>query len=216
MSCRYYGKHWAGTDFGLIDSGGNQCAAITRAYAPCRMEVQGAAPDETTCGLAIAMMQGRGNPDLASGLFQRTGEKVRVRMMRSDWIDGRIEISSRNGQSLMVSTEKPLVAGRTFAVHPALGFVCMPTQIAPDRGHGRPPVWRDTVTGVFMEIEFTGENDLPPELQPRKIISRTPEENGERAELACGHTIISVVGPVGEGAPCPECINAFVQARRAR
>lgn len=215
MSCRYYGKHWAGTDFGLVDSGGNQCAAITRAYAPCRMEISGVTPDETACALAIAMIEGRGNPDLASGMFQRTGEKVRVRMLRSEWINGRVEISSRNGQSFMVSMEKPLVPGRTFAIHPALGCVCMPMMVTPARGE-KPAIWKDTVTGVFMELELTGEMDLPPELQPRKIISRTPEESGERAELACGHTIISVVGPVGEGAPCPECINAFVKARRGQ
>lgn len=208
MSCRYYGKHWAGTDFGLIDSGGNQCAAMTRAYAPCRMEIMGATPDEGQCSLAINMMNGRGNPDLASGLFSRTGERVRIRLPRSEWIEGRIEISSANGESLMVSTDKPLVTGKV-AIHPALGCVSMPLKQGDQ--------WRDTITGAFLEIDFTGETrPLPPELQPRKIVSRTPESEGpgETAELACGHSITSIVGPVGEGAPCPECIHDFVKKHR--
>jgi hypothetical protein len=52
MSCRFYGKHSAlGA---LVDSHGNQCALITEAFSPCRIETNGLRPDETSCALALA------------------------------------------------------------------------------------------------------------------------------------------------------------------
>ena len=52
MSCRFYGKHWAGSTFGLVDQCGNQCAMIIGAYSPCALEINGHTPDETVCPLA--------------------------------------------------------------------------------------------------------------------------------------------------------------------
>ena len=52
MNCRYYGKHQLRTGQ-LIDQHGNQCGAITYAYAPCMLETRGAQPDEKACDLAV-------------------------------------------------------------------------------------------------------------------------------------------------------------------
>lgn len=153
MSCKFYGKHWAGSSFGLVDSLGNQCGAVRRSYAPCRMEVLGVAPDETQCALAVA------EPGEKT-LFDRTGEKARIRLPRSPWVDARIVISSRNGKSYMLQLDKPILTGVAgkFPVHPTLGFVAMPYKVDGDR-------WRDVLTGAYIEVEFTGEAATDPPLQ---------------------------------------------------
>lgn len=139
MSCKFYGKHWAGSDFGLVDTLGNQCGAIRRAHAPCRMEILGSAPDETVCPLAKA------EPE--STIFDRIGQAARIRMPRSEWIPAKVVVASRNGESLMLAIDKPLVPGRAIAVHPSVGYVAMPYKIHGGR-------WRDTITGVFCEVEM--------------------------------------------------------------
>jgi hypothetical protein len=49
--CRFYGKsHIALRAAGvLMDQHGNECALIWNGFSPCRMEMQGQAPDEATC-----------------------------------------------------------------------------------------------------------------------------------------------------------------------
>jgi hypothetical protein len=105
------------------------------------MEIMGVAPDESMCALA--------EPGDVT-IFSRTGEKCRVRMLRSEWIEATIVISSRNGQSLMLQSDKPVVRVPAAAVHPGLGCVCMPMQVSGGR-------WRDAITGAFLDIEFTGK-----------------------------------------------------------
>lgn len=46
--CPFYGKH-AAPGFPLVDQGGNQCALIVTAYAPCVMEQLGADVNAATC-----------------------------------------------------------------------------------------------------------------------------------------------------------------------
>lgn len=150
MSCKFYGKHWAGSSFGLVDSLGNQCGAVRRSYAPCRMEILGVTPDETQCALAAAPGE--------KTLFDRTGEKARVRLPRSPWVDAKIVISSRNGKSYMLQLERPILTGGNFPVHPDLGFVAMPLKVGGDR-------WQDVLTGAFIEVEFTGETATDPPQQ---------------------------------------------------
>ena len=149
MSCRFYGKCWAGSSFGLVDSLGNQCGAIRRAHAPCRMEILGSAPDETVCALATS------EPE--STIFDRIGETVRIRLPRSPWIEAKVIVASLNGRSRMLQLDKPLVSGRPIAVHPSIGFVAMPMHVSGDR-------WRDTVTGAYCEIEIV-EKPAPGPLQ---------------------------------------------------
>jgi hypothetical protein len=52
MPCPFYGKHAIPLMRALIDQHGNQCALITGAYAPCRMELAGASPDLEKCEFA--------------------------------------------------------------------------------------------------------------------------------------------------------------------
>jgi len=54
-SCRYYGKSHAVLKYTgrLYDQYGNECALIFDAFAPCKMEVLGHAPDETRCPIAL-------------------------------------------------------------------------------------------------------------------------------------------------------------------
>jgi hypothetical protein len=49
MPCPFYGQHAAVAAHTLIASGGNQCALITREYAPCQMETAGKPPDLEYC-----------------------------------------------------------------------------------------------------------------------------------------------------------------------
>jgi hypothetical protein len=51
--CRFYGCHAIVSMQVLAESGGNQCALITNAYAPCRMEIEGNPPDWSKCPLNI-------------------------------------------------------------------------------------------------------------------------------------------------------------------
>ena len=54
MNCPFYGRHTVlrGAAFPiLIAQQGNQCAVITTAYSPCRMEIDGQEPDWRTCPL---------------------------------------------------------------------------------------------------------------------------------------------------------------------
>jgi hypothetical protein len=51
MSCRYYGMSGIAGDV-LIPTGGNQCAMITWAHAPCQMELLGQDPDDYICPIA--------------------------------------------------------------------------------------------------------------------------------------------------------------------
>ncbi len=52
MSCPFYGNSASRVSFGLIASGGNQCAIIVDSYAPCVMEVaMKKPPDAATCPL---------------------------------------------------------------------------------------------------------------------------------------------------------------------
>ena len=67
MSCKFYGAAAAAVLNTLIESGGNQCALITEAHAPCRMETAGLDPDLEACELngsaraiAFAEFQRRG------------------------------------------------------------------------------------------------------------------------------------------------------------
>lgn len=62
MQCPFYGKHAAlvnSPSGGLLaESGGNQCALIIESYAPCKLEIDGLAPelencDRNGCGRAI-------------------------------------------------------------------------------------------------------------------------------------------------------------------
>lgn len=135
MPCCFYGKHWAGSTFGLVDSCGNQCALITRSYSPCAMEITGQAPEEMACLRVTA----RWNPQ---------------------------------------------------------------TSLDPQ--------------------------DIPPELRPRRIVSRQAEPGGgTRLQLACGHEVISIIstapnayaamGALGyQDVPCAECVNEFVRKNRVR
>ena len=52
MSCPFYGHAIAfvnGTHPVMMDTGGNQCALMTGAHSPCRMEIQGARPNWAEC-----------------------------------------------------------------------------------------------------------------------------------------------------------------------
>jgi hypothetical protein len=49
MPCPFYGHYAAELIRTLIPSHGNQCALITRAHAPCAMEMDGKAPDLDHC-----------------------------------------------------------------------------------------------------------------------------------------------------------------------
>jgi hypothetical protein len=54
VSCPFYGKH-ATKAFGLVDQGGNQCAILLSAYAPCYMEaLQHKSADAGACELLAA------------------------------------------------------------------------------------------------------------------------------------------------------------------
>lgn len=56
-NCPFYGRHLHLGDRDnalpilLIDSRGNQCALVTTAFAPCRMEIAGRAVDWAECPL---------------------------------------------------------------------------------------------------------------------------------------------------------------------
>jgi hypothetical protein len=52
--CQYYGNsHYVLHSTGnLLTSGGNECAVIFTSYAPCKMEIAGAQPDQAVCPLA--------------------------------------------------------------------------------------------------------------------------------------------------------------------
>ena len=52
--CRFYGmSNVALNTWGtLVSTGGNQCAVIFDAHAPCKMEMAGMLPDEGCCPLA--------------------------------------------------------------------------------------------------------------------------------------------------------------------
>jgi hypothetical protein len=52
MSCRFYGKHQTSTGHPL-DQMGNQCGAITYAYVPCFLELDGDVVDENACATAL-------------------------------------------------------------------------------------------------------------------------------------------------------------------
>lgn len=50
MSCPFYGKAGIASMKTLVGTGGNQCALITDAIAPCRLEVwEERTPDLQTC-----------------------------------------------------------------------------------------------------------------------------------------------------------------------
>jgi len=49
MPCPFYGHHASELMRTILSSGGNQCALITGAYAPCKMETAGAEPDLERC-----------------------------------------------------------------------------------------------------------------------------------------------------------------------
>jgi hypothetical protein len=49
MSCEFYGYHAIPAMRVLARSGGNQCALVTSAFAPCKMELAGRAPDWPLC-----------------------------------------------------------------------------------------------------------------------------------------------------------------------
>jgi len=51
MPCPFYGRHAVELTRVLIDSHGNECALITAAYSPCRMETAGDTPDLARCEL---------------------------------------------------------------------------------------------------------------------------------------------------------------------
>jgi hypothetical protein len=55
VGCRYYGMSnvFLRSTGELMGSGGNQCALILEAHAPCRMETAGFPPDESVCPLAV-------------------------------------------------------------------------------------------------------------------------------------------------------------------
>jgi len=57
----------------------------------------------------------------------------------------------------------------------------------------------------------------PPELRPRRIVARKPDpDGGEQIELACGHSVLVIVGPALEDVPCAECVNEYVRKHRAQ
>lgn len=62
INCLFYGRALAQNflddapqPFLLIDSRGNQCALVTRAHAPCRMEIEQHPIDWETCPLVKAV-----------------------------------------------------------------------------------------------------------------------------------------------------------------
>lgn len=59
MSCPFYGRHaLVGTGLILDDpSGGNRCAIIVNAHAPCAMEILGYPVDARACDLLLVVSQ---------------------------------------------------------------------------------------------------------------------------------------------------------------
>lgn len=61
--CKFYGHAAAiGT---LFPTGGNQCALVTNAHAPCRMEMEGQEPNWERCPL--------NTPEMAPKAFNLSG-----------------------------------------------------------------------------------------------------------------------------------------------
>lgn len=70
MSCPYYGKSSPPGNFGIVPTGGNQCALITEAHSPCRMEIKGDAPDFEHCELKGSARQADVDGKVAAALQQ--------------------------------------------------------------------------------------------------------------------------------------------------
>ena len=81
MSCPFYGHAVAfvnGTHPVMMDSGGNQCALMTGAHSPCRMEIGGARPNWGEC---IRNPENNGSAfDIVLPPVQMTREEARRRL----------------------------------------------------------------------------------------------------------------------------------------
>jgi hypothetical protein len=67
MKCKFYGAAASIKQELLIDTGGNQCALIVEAHAPCRMEIAALDPELEACEL-----NGSGRA-IAFAKFRRVG-----------------------------------------------------------------------------------------------------------------------------------------------